>query len=232
MLAPVGARRASWSRVMASPPAAMMRARAVAVKRRAAMVALGNSSRRLSSVTVPMMTTVRFSSLVVLATMRDRETGGRLILDMNRRRRTTLLKEESVRPGEKSLAVSGLPIVTGTEGERKRTGQEAVELHQELEVDIVAFGGTAVSALDVVAVKIDTCFVGEAIVSHLVQACSKTGDSVFRGKRERWCLGRSEKDSRKRSLSLLAYRRLLSQLLHVPMAAVVWRLVEVGDAAG
>lgn len=38
-----------------------------------------------------------------------------------------------------------------------RTGQEAVKLHQELEVDIVALGGSAVSALDVVAVEIDTC---------------------------------------------------------------------------
>jgi hypothetical protein len=35
-------------------------------------------------------------------------------------------------------------------------GQEAVKLHQELEVDIVALGGSAVSALDVVAVEIDT----------------------------------------------------------------------------
>lgn len=34
--------------------------------------------------------------------------------------------------------------------------QEAVKLHQELEVDIVALGGSAVSALDVVAVEIDT----------------------------------------------------------------------------
>jgi hypothetical protein len=38
-------------------------------------------------------------------------------------------------------------------------GQEAVKLHQELEVDIVALGGSAVSALDVVAVEIDTCWV-------------------------------------------------------------------------
>jgi hypothetical protein len=35
--------------------------------------------------------------------------------------------------------------------------QEAVKLHQELEVDIVALGGSAVSALNVVAVEIDTC---------------------------------------------------------------------------
>lgn len=37
------------------------------------------------------------------------------------------------------------------------TSQEAVKLHQELEVDIVALGSTAVSALHVVAVEIDTC---------------------------------------------------------------------------
>lgn len=36
------------------------------------------------------------------------------------------------------------------------TGQEAVKLDQELQVDIVALGGLAVSALDVVAVEIDT----------------------------------------------------------------------------
>lgn len=42
------------------------------------------------------------------------------------------------------------------EASGERTGQEAVELHQELEVDIVTLGGSAVSALDVVAVEIDT----------------------------------------------------------------------------
>lgn len=36
------------------------------------------------------------------------------------------------------------------------TSQEAVKLDQELQVDIVALGGLAVSALDVVAVEIDT----------------------------------------------------------------------------
>lgn len=40
--------------------------------------------------------------------------------------------------------------------EKKHTGQEAVKLHQELKVHIVALGGLAMSALDVVAVKIDT----------------------------------------------------------------------------
>ena len=37
-----------------------------------------------------------------------------------------------------------------------RTGQEAVELHQELEVDIVALGRLAVGAAHVVAVEINT----------------------------------------------------------------------------
>lgn len=43
-----------------------------------------------------------------------------------------------------------------------RTGQEAVKLHQELKVDIVALGGSAVSAPDVVAVEIDTCRVKQS----------------------------------------------------------------------
>lgn len=38
----------------------------------------------------------------------------------------------------------------------EHTRQEAVQLHQELEVDIVTLGVLAVSALHVVAVKIDT----------------------------------------------------------------------------
>jgi len=37
------------------------------------------------------------------------------------------------------------------------TSQEAVKLHQELEVDIVTLGSTPVSVLHVVAVEIDTC---------------------------------------------------------------------------
>jgi len=36
------------------------------------------------------------------------------------------------------------------------TSQEAVELHEELEIDIVTLGRLAVSAPDVVGVKIDT----------------------------------------------------------------------------
>lgn len=57
--------------------------------------------RRLSSVTVPMMTMVLlFDFSEVLATIRERETGGLLMRDMKRRRRTTLLKAESVRPAQ------------------------------------------------------------------------------------------------------------------------------------
>ncbi len=101
---------------------------------------------------VPTTTTVRFSpSLLMLATMRDRETGGRLILDIKRRRRTTLLKEESVRP--RFCQYSRLDR-HGSQG--LRTGKEAVKLYQELEVDIVALGRLAVRRLDVVAVEIDT----------------------------------------------------------------------------
>lgn len=44
------------------------------------------------------------------------------------------------------------------------TGKEAVELHQELEIDIVALGRLAMAAPNVVTIKVDTC--GECEVSH------------------------------------------------------------------
>lgn len=45
----------------------------------------------------------------------------------------------------------------GSIGLRKiLTGQEAVELHQELEVDIVALGSLAVGVPHVVVLKVDT----------------------------------------------------------------------------
>ena len=68
-------------------------------------MSLGTSSRRASSVMVPTMTRVFvvgacFSEVPREASCvrRERERGGRLMRDMNRRRRTTLLKAESVRP--------------------------------------------------------------------------------------------------------------------------------------
>jgi hypothetical protein len=101
VLLPVGDLKANWSRVKTSPPAARIRARAVAVKRRAATLSLGTVKRRLSSVTVPIMTMVLlFDFSEVLATILERDTGGLLIRDMKSRRRTTLLKEESVRPNK------------------------------------------------------------------------------------------------------------------------------------
>lgn len=102
MLLPVGALRANWSRVKTSPPAARIRARAVAVNRRAATVSLGTVKRRLSSVTVPTTTMILlFDFSDVLATMRETETGGLLMRDMKSRRRMTLLKDDSVRRARK-----------------------------------------------------------------------------------------------------------------------------------
>lgn len=37
-----------------------------------------------------------------------------------------------------------------------RTGKEAVELHQELEIDIVALGSLPMGVSDVMAIEIDT----------------------------------------------------------------------------
>lgn len=158
MLAPVGFSRASWSRVRALPPAARMRARAVAVNRRAAIWTLGTSSRRLSSVTVPTTTTV-FLSLPFfrLALTRDRETGGRLMREVKRRRRTTLLKAESVRPVVcEAISKRAAGVAMVDRPLLGLTSQEAVQLHEELEVRIVALGRLAVGVAHVVAVEIDT----------------------------------------------------------------------------
>lgn len=92
MLAPVGARVASWSRVRTSPPALRMRSFAERVNRRAAIDSFGMSWNRTSSVTVPTVTMIfdsRSSALAVSLTMREREMGGRLIFDWNRRLRIT-----------------------------------------------------------------------------------------------------------------------------------------------
>jgi hypothetical protein len=111
VFAPVGALKASWSIVKHSPPASAIRALAVAVKRNAAIDILGTTRRRLSSVTVPMMTTVLLACslpeclLDATEAMRERDIGGRLMRDMKRRRRTVLLNFESVRPITESCGV-------------------------------------------------------------------------------------------------------------------------------
>ena len=75
------------------------------MKRRAATLSLGTVNRRLSSVTVPIMTIVLlFDFSEVLATILEMETGGRLMRDIKSLRRTTLLKEESVRPSQSVIS--------------------------------------------------------------------------------------------------------------------------------
>lgn len=49
-----------------------------------------------------------------------------------------------------------LSFAERTTGVRQLTGQEAVELHQELQVDVVALGGLAVRGPLVVLPEIDT----------------------------------------------------------------------------
>jgi hypothetical protein len=69
-----------------------MRSLAERVKRRAATVSLGTSSKRISSVTVPTWT-MTFEGLsetfLVSVTIFDRETGARFVLERKRRRRMT-----------------------------------------------------------------------------------------------------------------------------------------------
>ena len=109
VFSPFGFRCAKSSSVRHSPPALTIRARAVAVKRSAAISSFGTLSRRLSSVTVATTTMVLVGAGVegdvVVATMRESEMGARLVRDWKRRRRTTWLKGESVRPGSSSEAV-------------------------------------------------------------------------------------------------------------------------------
>lgn len=101
MLDPVGARIANSSKVRHSPPALMILARAVVVKRNAAIDNFGTVINLLSSVTVPTIATVRCAfdaslGSVICRAMLEMDTGGRLIFDMNSRRRMTLLNFESV----------------------------------------------------------------------------------------------------------------------------------------
>ena len=101
--------------------------------------------------------------------MRDKETGGRLILDINSRRRTTLLKDASVRPRGKVSETLSPPFPFHLLFVRaKLTGEETVQLYQELEIDIIALRGLSVSALHVVAVEIDTCIAKATSSANLV----------------------------------------------------------------
>jgi len=69
------------------------------------------------------------------------------------------------------------------ENGRRRTSQEAVELDEQLEVDIVALGRFAVRTTHVVLVEVDTCTFGEvsAIVSLKLKgpSISSTAELLF-----------------------------------------------------
>lgn len=58
------------------------------------------------------------------------------------------------------------------------TGQEAVELHQELKVNIVALGRLAVSVAHVVAVEINTYSSGKAMSALLFEHALVVGPSI------------------------------------------------------
>ena len=82
---------------MHCPPALMMRARAVSVKRSAHTFNAGTSWRRTSSVTVPTIAaTLPSLPFMNLATL-DKDNGGRFVFDMNKRLSTVSLNLESVR---------------------------------------------------------------------------------------------------------------------------------------
>lgn len=143
---------------MHSPPAASILARAVAVNLSAAMCSSGTFNRRLSSVIVPttqiVLSLYAFWALSVetLLATREMDIGGRLMRDMNRRRRTTLLKLESVRPVPfvKMCRYRASIMV------EQRTSKEAVEFYEKFEIHIVALGRSSVAVPDVVSIYVDT----------------------------------------------------------------------------
>merc|ERR1719345_559436 len=94
---PIGERKASLSKVMHSPPAFTMRARAVSVKRKAQIESLGTSKRRLSSVMVPTTHAIFPSLFSIFFASFDKDTGTLLRPDMFNLLKITLLNLESVR---------------------------------------------------------------------------------------------------------------------------------------
>ena len=93
---PVGAFMINSSIVRQEPPALTILARAVSVKRRAAISSLGSSKSLMSSVTVPTTTAV----LPVLSprclTILERDTGGLMVLEATNLLRMVLQKLDSV----------------------------------------------------------------------------------------------------------------------------------------
>ena len=87
----------SSSIVRQDPPALVILARALSVKRRAATSSLGMSNCLKSSVTVPTTTAVRDVLSPKCLTSLLRETGGRLVLEATNLLWIVLQKLESVR---------------------------------------------------------------------------------------------------------------------------------------
>jgi len=91
---------------------------------------------------------------VVIGDSADDDDGSLLSLLVDVGRDARERDRRSVDLGHKQAAEHNL-----VEGSVGPAGQEAVQLYQELEVDIVALRGLPVGALGVVAVEIDTCMV-------------------------------------------------------------------------
>ena len=54
----------------------------------------------------------------------------------------------------------------------RRTSKETVQLHQQLEVDIVTLGRLAVAGANVMAIEVDTCARSEvSIIGLLIVSC-------------------------------------------------------------
>ena len=86
----------SSSIVRQVPPFLVILARALSVKRRAAISSLGTSKVLMSSVTVPTTTTVRPVLVPTCLIILLRETGGLLVLEATSLLSTVLQKDESV----------------------------------------------------------------------------------------------------------------------------------------
>lgn len=137
-----------------SPPASSILLRAVAVKRRAATVTFGTLSKRTSSVMVATATMILSSRAEAVS--RESDTGGRLIRLANRRRRMTALKGAEVRPGKTRVVSLAFLIKLKVEWEGRHAGEKAVKLYEKFKVDVVAFGGFAMTAPHMMLVEIDT----------------------------------------------------------------------------
>lgn len=160
-VAPVGATVASWSNVMHSPPAATMRARAVSVNLSAHTFSLGTSYSRTSSVTVPTSTAIFPSALAMNAASLDSELRPTCMSSRKISHREASCVGTEVRGDERGIGRRGW--VAGGRAQRRAVDfahkealehdrvelgiraarEEAIQLHQQLDVDVIALGRRA-----------------------------------------------------------------------------------------